>query len=236
MGRSVVLAKTPRCGGCRFPPRWCICEGFEAIDCPLQIEVLIHHREYWRPTSTGRLINRVIPSSRGHVYRHDLPVTPAAVKRPDRELWILHPLGETIAPREKPEGLQVLLLDGSWREAARMMHEVKGWGRLVNLPMTGPSRYLLRDQQEAGKYSTAEALLFLLSALGMPGEHARLRRQFELHVYAGLRARGEKAAAEEFLSASPVRDAFPELLRKLTEKRPRLGELPPAAGRPQAGS
>jgi hypothetical protein len=35
-----------------------------------------------------------------------------------------------------------------------------------------------------------------------------------LHVYAGLRARGAKAAAEEFLAASPIRAAFPELLKK----------------------
>ena len=183
--------------------------------------MLIHHREFWRPTSTGRLINRVIPSSRGHVFRHDLPLTHASVVRPDRTLWILHPLGEPLPAGAPALNLQVLLLDGSWREAARMRHAVEGWGRLVSLPMAGPSRYLLRDQQGAGKYSTAEALLFLLAALGLSREHAELRLQFELHVYAGLRARGEKAAAEKFLVESPVREAFPGLLRKLAEKRPR---------------
>jgi DTW domain-containing protein YfiP len=98
---------------------------------------------------------------------------------------------------------------------------VKSWGRLVSLPMTGPSRYLLRDQQGAGNYSTAEALLFLLAALGLHAEHAALRLQFELHVYAGLRARGEKTAAENFLADSPARDAFPELLAELNRRRPR---------------
>jgi DTW domain-containing protein YfiP len=113
------------------------------------------------------------------------------------------------------------LLDGSWREAARMMHGVKTWGRLVSLPMTGPSRYLLRDQQGAGNYSTIEALLFLLEALGLKAEHTALRLQFELHVYAGLRARGEKASAEKFLADSPVREAFPELLAELNRRRTR---------------
>lgn len=202
--------------------RWCICEGFAPIDCPLEIDVLIHHREWWRPTSTGRLINRVIPASRGHVFRHDLPLTEAAIVRPGRTLWILHPLGEPIPKNEAPEGLQVLLLDGSWREAARMMHGVKRWGRLVSLPMTGPSRYLLRDQQGTDRYSTAEALLFLLAALGLADQHARFRLQFELHVYAGLRGRGEKAAAEKFLSESPAREAFPDLLEKLAQRRPSI--------------
>jgi len=221
MPRSVVLGKTPRCDRCQYALRWCICEGARTIDCPLQVEVLIHHREFWRPTSTGRLINRVIPSSRGHVFRHDLPLIHASIVQPDRSLWILHPLGEPLPTDAPPANLQVLLLDGSWREAARMMHAVERWGRLVSLPMSGPSRYLLRDQQGTGKYSTVEALLFLMAALGLTREHAELRLQFELHVYAGLRARGEKAAAEKFLADSPVREAFPELLQKLAEKRPR---------------
>ena len=102
-----------------------------------------------------------------------------------------------------------------------MMNGVKSWGRLVSLPMTGPSRYLLRDQQGAGNYSTAEALLFLFAALGLHAEHAALRLQFDLHVYAGLRARGEKTAAENFLADSPARDAFPELLAELNRRRPR---------------
>ena len=220
MSRSVVLESTPRCERCRFSARWCICEGFQAIVSPLQIDVLIHHREYWRPTSTGRLINRVIPASRGHIFRHDLPLNQAALVQPERTLWILHPLGEEVPALESPASLQLLLLDGSWREAARMMHGVERWGRLVSLPMTGRSRYWLRHQQGTGKYSTVEALLFLFAALGLTAQHAQLRLQFELHVYAGLRTRGEKVAAEKFLKDSPLREALPELLRKLAEKRP----------------
>jgi DTW domain-containing protein YfiP len=223
MARSVILQSAPRCERCRFSPRWCICAAEKMIECPLAIDVLIHHREFWRPTSTGRLINRVIPASRSHLYRPDLPLNESAIRRPGRDLWILHPLGEPLATVTTSAGSasQVLLLDGSWREAARMMHGVKSWGRLVSLPMTGPSRYLLRDQQGAGNYSTVEALLFLLDALGLKTEHAALRLQFELHVYAGLRTRGEKSTAENFLADSPARDAFPELLEELNRRRPR---------------
>ncbi len=221
MTRSVVQAGVPRCERCRFAQRWCICAGERTITCPLEIDALIHHREYFRPTSTGRLINRVIPASRGHVFRHDLPLHRAAIVRPGRELWILHPLGEPMPAGTSPASVQVLLLDGSWREAARLRSGVEGWGRLVSLPMTGTSRYLLRDQQGAGKFSTIEALLFLLAAFGLTEAHAQLRLQFELHVYAGLRARGEKATAETFLAGSPVRDAFPELIAEFNRRRPR---------------
>ena len=220
MSRSVVLGKHPRCEWCRYAERWCICDGFQAIDCPLGVDVLIHHREYWRPTSTGRLINRVIPSSRGHVFRHDLPLNRAAIVRPDRTLWILHPLGEPLPAGGPPPGLQVLLLDGSWREAARMAQTVTGWGRLVRLPEAGASRYHLRQQEQPGNYSTAESLLFLFAALGLTEEEAILRRQFELHVYAGLRTRGAKAQAAAFLAESELLQNFPELIAQLEVRRP----------------
>jgi hypothetical protein len=101
-----------------------------------------------------------------------------------------------------------------------MLQAVEGWGQRISLPMTGPSRYRLRGQQGEGMYSTIEALLFLLANLGLPRAEAQLRLQFELHVYAGLRARGAKAAALEYLAGSPVREAFPELISQLDERRP----------------
>lgn len=221
MSRSVVLEGTLRCERCQFAPRWCICAGFRPVSCPIQVDVLIHRRELFRPTSTGRLINRVIPRSRGHVYCQDGSLSQAAIVQPGRTLWILHPQGEPMPANVAPSTLQVLLLDGSWREAARMQQDVGRWGRRVSLPMTGESRYRLRDQQGAGQFSTIEALLFLLAAFGLAEEHAQLRLQFELHVYAGLRARGRKAAAEAYLAGSPLREALPELLEEFNRRRPR---------------
>ncbi len=220
MARSVILQKTVRCERCRFVPRWCICAGFRAITCPLQVDVLIHHREFWRPTSTGRLINRVMPASRHHLFQGEKPPVRADIVSPGRTLWILHPRGEPLPAGADPAALQVLLLDGSWREAARMAQTVGSWGRLIRLPVAGASRYQLRQQEQAGNYSTIESLMFLLAALGLTEAEAQLRLQFELHVYAGLRTRGAKTQADEFLAASPIREAFPELLSSLGQRRP----------------
>ena len=222
MARSVILESTPRCDRCRFTSRWCICAGLQTIACPLQVDVLIHRREFWRPTSTGRLINRVLPASRGHVFEREAPPQRGSLVAPGRELWIMHPRGEPLPAGAVPSEVQVLLLDGSWREAASMLPVVEGWGRRVRLPMTGPGRYWLRAHQEGLKYSTIEALIFLLDALGLSAEAARLRLQFELHVYAGLRTRGAKARAEEFLTTSGLRAAFPELLEQLGRRRPHV--------------
>lgn len=222
MSRSVVLDGAPRCDRCNYPPRWCICGGFQPLSCPLHIDVLIHHRELWRPTSTGRLINRIIPASRVHKFQCEAPPTRESIVQPSRPVWILHPRGEPLPTGTPPQDVQVLLLDGSWKEAAHMLQKVEGWGQRIRLPMTGPSRYWLRGHQGEGHYSTVEALLFLLKALGLTEAEAHLRLQFELHVYAGLRARGAKAAAEEYLAGSPAREAFPELLQQLDQRRPRI--------------
>lgn len=223
MARSVVLRQSPRCERCHLPPRWCICAGGRAVDCPLSVDILLHHMEAWRPSSTGPLIARVMPTARLHLYRRERPLEPATILRPGKTLWILHPLGEPLAAAGPVTDLQVLLLDGTWRQAGEMMRAVEPWGRKVALPMTGESRYWLRTQAGAGKFCTVEALLFLLAALGLTEAHAQLRVQFELHVYAGLCARGAKARAAEYLAGSPVRAALPGLLEQLARRRARDG-------------
>jgi len=221
MARSVVLNSSPRCPHCQLPPRWCICEGIYPVDCPVKVDVLMHHMEQWRPSSTGHLLKRVVPTADIHLYRRERGLERAAIVQPGKTLWVLHPLGEPLPANETPENLQVLLLDGTWRQAGDMMRAVEGWGRRVSLPMTGESRYWLRSQAGAGKFCTAEALIFLLAALGLEKAHADLRLQFELHVYAGLCSRGAKALAAEYLADSPVRAALPALLDNLARHRAR---------------
>lgn len=220
MGRNLVTNQAGRCERCHFAPRWCICAAHEAVVLPLQVDVLIHPRELHRPTSTGRLIHRVVAGARQHVFRQDPLPTHDAVALPGRDLWILHPRGEAVSVEVDPAGVQVLLLDGSWSEAARMATHVAGWGRLVRLPDAGASRNGLRRQESSGKYATVESLLFLLAALGLSDAERRLRLQFELHVYAGLRTRGALVQAEDFLAQSPIREAFPDLLAELHRRRP----------------
>ena len=221
MSRSVVLQASRRCERCQLPMRWCVCTALAEIACPLQVDVLMHHRELWRPSSTGHLINRTITGSRQHLWRRERRLTAEDVQMPGRELWILHPKGEPMPANVRPESVQALLIDGSWRETSAIAQEISSWGRLVNLPMAGESRYWLRTQADGGRFSTAEALMFLFKAFGMEEVHAHLHLQFELHVYAGLRARGSKEAALNFLQQSPLGATFPELIAQLDVRRPR---------------
>ncbi len=218
--RRIARGVAERCPCCHLTPRWCVCAAQREIRCPLAIDVLMHRRERFRPTSTGNLIQRVLPESRQHEWRRERPPAIDDVRVPGRELWVLHPRGNPVPRGLAPEQVQVVLLDGAWSETTVMMQELARWGRVVSLPMTGESRFWLRAQQAGGRFCTVEALLFLLQMFGLAAAHEELRRQFELHVYASLRARGRKERAEEFLRDSPVPAAFPDLLAQLNVRRP----------------
>ncbi|MFA6962541.1 MAG: DTW domain-containing protein [Opitutaceae bacterium] len=220
MSRSVVLNPTLRCIRCEQVPRWCVCEGLRTVACPVAVDVLMHSREVNRPSSTGHLLQRVVEGTRTHVWRHDAMPVREQILRPEKELWVLHPLGEPMPEDGVPGNVQVLLLDGSWGEAADMKKAVEGWGRRVSLPMTGKSRYWLRTQQGPGQFSTAEALLFLLAAMRLKQTYDELLVQLELHVYAGLRTRGQTLPAADFLATSPLRTVMPEVIARMNPQSP----------------
>ena len=219
MTRSVVLHGTPRCSRCHLPPRWCICPGLQDVDCPVQVDVLMHPRETARPSSTGHLIKSVLPSSRIHPYVQDSLLKRESVVQAGKTLWIMHPRGEPLPAAIAPAELQVLLLDGNWRQAGVMVHTVKPWGRLVCLPAMGTNRYWLRSQAGAGSYCTVETLIFLLGALGLQTAQTQLRLDFELHVYAGLCSRGAKARAADYLSTSTLRDELSGVIARVFPDR-----------------
>lgn len=180
----------------------------------------MHYCEVHRPSSTGHLIKRLLPATGLHIGGGGRPLDRNAIARAGRELWILHPQGKPPPADATPENVQVLLIDGSWKQASDLLRGINSWGRTVRLPMTGTSRFQLRTQQSDHQFSTIEALLFLLASFGLAAVHDQLRLQLELHVFAGLLARGKQADARRFLAESPARDAFPDLVARLDPPRP----------------
>ena len=213
MGRSVVLAGAARCPRCSLPPRWCVCDALVPVETQLAVHVLIHRLERGKPSSTGMLVGRAVRGAQCHTFERVsryFPALglPADAIEPGRELWILHPAGEPLPAGGEPGagGAQILLLDGTWRQAGDMLRTVEGVGRCVRLPESAaaPSRYWLRDQSAPAHVSTAEALVHVLHAVGEAEAGRQLRLHFELHVYATLLARGKRETAERYLGHSPL--------------------------------
>jgi len=230
MGRSVVRAGAARCPRCSQPPRWCVCDAIPPVETRLRVHVLIHRHEQVRPSSTGRLVARAVNGATCHVYQREnrfFPASGFASEALDtgRELWILHPSGEPLPtltdPTDDRSAPQILLLDGSWRQAGEMLHAVEGLGRRVRLtdPDAAPSRYWLRDQATPTQLSTAEALMSVFKSVGDAAAERRLRLHFELHVYATLLARGRREMAERYLGHSPLLAEVPAVLDRLHARR-----------------
>lgn len=239
MPRSVVLAGADRCPACSLPPRWCVCHTLPPVKTPLAVHVLIHRGERWKPSSTGALIARVVAGAACHVYQretHGFPATglTAAALAADREVWILHPSGEPIPiGGERPAAAplpQVVLLDGTWRQAGEMLRSLEGVGRRVCLPESigGPSRYWLRKQPQATHRSTAEALMGVFRTVGDAAAERCLELHLELHVYATLLSRGRREMAERYLGHSPLLTEARGLLDQLHARR----HPPPAPSPP----
>jgi DTW domain-containing protein YfiP len=198
------------------------------VETRLAVHVLIHKHEQRKPSSTGGLIVRTVAGAAAHAYERVSRLIPATGLRadaldPSRELWILHPCGERLpaaggafdASAEKRP--QVLLLDGTWRQAGEMLRSVESMGRCVSLPDPGTaaSRFWLREQPGPAQFSTAEALMGVFTAMGERQADQRLRLHFELHVYATLLARGKREMAERYLGHSPLLTEAPEVLDRL---------------------
>ena len=175
------------------------------------------------------LVARVVAGARSHVYQRQSRFFPPsgfseALRTPGRDLWIMHPAGEpapispeTVDPSATGHDPDILLLDGTWRQAGDMLRDVEGIGRCVRLPKVDdePSRFWLRDQAGPGQLSTAEAVMGVFSLFRESTAVHRLRLQFELHVYATLLARGKREMAERYLGHSPLLAEAPQVLDQL---------------------
>lgn len=196
-----------------------MCAALRTAECAARVDVLMHFMESYRPSSTGHLIKRVLPASGQHLWRKERALTAAEIAAPGREMWILHPQGEAPPGEADPARVQLVLLDGSWVQANDMARAITAWGRRINLPLAGASRYWLRAQAGAGRHSTVEALLAALEHLGCRATAAVLRAQFELHVHASLLARGHKTRAADYLATSTVAEEVRALRAMLPPPR-----------------
>lgn len=201
------------------------------VETQFAVRVLIHRGEHAKPSSTGRLVGRVVTAATCHVYQretrfHAASGFPTDAAAAGHQLSILHPSGEPLPASFAPNGgptashQSFLLLDGTWRQAGEMLRSLEGAGRCVRLPDAdhAPSRYWLRDQPSPMQLSTAEALGCVLRAGGEHEAERRLRLHFELHVYATLLARGKREMAERYLGHSPLLTEAPEALARLNAR------------------
>ena len=176
-----------RCERCLLLQEWCLCARVPRVEVQTQLIIIRHWKERLRTSNTARMVQAAIPTT--IILDYGAPgaeLDPAAL--PLSEASLLFP-GETT---QSPALKTLIIVDGSWPQARRMVQRIPG---LASLPKTSvsplpvPPRRLRRPPQPEGM-ATIEAIARALDRLEGPGTGAPLDLLFDDMVETMNRLRG----------------------------------------------
>lgn len=186
----------PICPKCNTPLARCFCDL--VVETKPSIEVIIwqHPSELGHAKGTASLLSRCLANSQRIVAetlsRDDFEQTTGAS---DRQLYLLFPCDD-MRPKPTPdaENLRLLVLDGTWRKARKLLY-LNPW--LTELPRfellnPPPGRYAIRKAEKPGQLSTLEATCAAI-------------------------AQAENSSK----NSQPILQAFDQYLTRLTHKQPK---------------
>ncbi|NBD13250.1 MULTISPECIES: tRNA-uridine aminocarboxypropyltransferase [Corallococcus] len=177
-----------RCERCYLPTAWCLCADVPVVPTRTELLVIRHHKESQKSTNTARIAALALP--RCGIVSYGAPGSPfdaAVLDTPDT--WLLFP----DAPEaEGPPPKRLIVIDGSWAQARRMMQRVPALRRLpgLRLPPPGPDTRRLRRPPHPDGMSTLEAMAGALARLEGADVAKPLLTLHELMIERVLASRG----------------------------------------------
>ena len=180
-----------RCPRCVLPPTACVCSDIPRLETRTRVVLIRHWREAHATTNTGRLAALALP--RMEIHDHGAPSLPP-VTAADLDLpadptraWLLFPPEEGHPPpaADAPLPEVLVVLDGSWRHARRMVRRLEAVQALPRFspPPSQVVRHRLRTPTFPGGMATLEAIAQALAVLEAdPAVGQRLDDLFELFV------------------------------------------------------
>lgn len=190
---------SPRCPWCRMQLPRCICETIPRLSLRTHVTLVMHQREWHKTTNTGHLALRALTASSHFLWgeEHQPPPLPEEVVPPGRVGYLLAPSGLPLTP-ERAASLRagppvaLVVTDGSWRQATKMLRRIPALAVLprLALPPGPPSAYRLRAEPHPEGLATFEAIARTLGLLEGPDVQAALERPFHAMVTGTLATRG----------------------------------------------
>ncbi|WP_065617433.1 tRNA-uridine aminocarboxypropyltransferase [Pseudomonas moraviensis] len=186
----------PQCPRCLRPKTHCLCPLIPHLDSRTRVLLLQHPSEVSHALNTARLAALGLSNAElivGEVFE-DLPTL---LNRPGYQARLLFP-AEDAQPMqaygESDEPLLLVVPDGTWRKARKMLHLNPLLAALprVTLAEGGVSRYRLRKAPGPGALSTIEAIVQALETLEAPTTFAPLLKPFEALIEGQIAAMGEE--------------------------------------------
>jgi DTW domain-containing protein YfiP len=181
--------KMDRCEQCLIAKHYCICEGAEYASCDAAVCLLMYHNESFKPSNTGRLIAEIVPDN--YAFRWDRtspdPALLALLNNDKYQPFVIFPAEDVETDRVVTQVEPVagktplfIFLDGTWREAKKMIRKSPYLDNLPVLSITAQklSDYRLRVAPHAHQLGTAEVAIMVLALAGEVDASTKLEQHF----------------------------------------------------------
>lgn len=185
-----------QCSRCLRPQTHCLCALIPQLDSRTRVLLLQHPSEVGHALNTARLADLGLLNAElrvGEVFE-DLATL---LNPPGYQARLLFPgegaqLIDTAEPSEESLPWLLVVPDGTWRKARKLLHLNPLLAQLprATLPEGAVSRYRLRKAPGPGALSTLEAIVQALEILEAPTSFAPLLRPFEALIEGQIEAMG----------------------------------------------
>ena len=191
--------RSERCVACRMHLQDCICALVPKLNLTTKIIVMMHHREWSKPTASARLLALASPNCEIRLRgQKDLPFDSSGILSDERRTLVLYPSDDArvLTPEmlaEDPRPITLVVPDGSWRQAAKSAQREPVLNNLprIILPDMGPTQYQLRHEPKAGGLGTFEAMARALRVIEGEETYQKLNTLFMTMVERTLATRGQ---------------------------------------------
>ncbi|MDD2338673.1 MAG: DTW domain-containing protein [Geobacteraceae bacterium] len=190
--------RSERCPHCRLHTHLCICSDIPRLDLDTRLVLVMHHREWAKPTATGPLALAVLSNSELRIQGYqEQPLDLQDLNTEQRRTLLLYPAEESqILSRsllaEDPRPVNLVVPDGNWRQAARMGRRLPGLehATMVRLPEGAKTGWGVRKECHPEGLATFEAIARALGIIDSAYVQERMEELFSLMVTRTLQARG----------------------------------------------
>lgn len=190
--------RSERCPNCRLHTHLCICGSIPKHDLSTRLILVMHHREWAKPTATGPLAIASLGNSELRIQgEQEKPLNLQDLDTADRRTLLLYPGDDArILSRslldEDPRPVNLVVPDGNWRQAARMGRRLPGLehATMVRLPEGAKTNWGIRKECNPEGLATFEAIARALGIIESLAVQKSLEELFQLMVTRTLQARG----------------------------------------------
>ena len=180
------------CPSCQTPLQRCYCDLVTAVASKVEVIIWQHPSEVDHPKGTVPLLSRSLPNSRVISGEHfTLEQIESISDDGDKRLYLLFPKSGDMFPSspESTASIRLLVLDGTWRKARKLIYENPWLNTLPRINLHGDchdplaSNYRIRKAEKEGQLSTLEATCSAIEQLEQNGDHCQpIRRAFNLYI------------------------------------------------------